>query len=305
VDPRLEAELKEMVLPLLGMTRDGALHGIGTTFVIGCSGRTAILLTAAHNVEAIEQLDAPRQRFHPSTPPEFRPKRKPEVFLKTTRVYALYDRDGRSHLCPVGQFWFLPELDIAICWTDLDGSDAAADLMFRYKMRIASRPLPVGTPIMAVGYPELTTDNTFDSESPSSTVKIKLTVRNGQITALHPTGTATAPWPAFRTNVAFDPGMSGGPIISLAGDKSPVCGIVCRDMSSEAPPEAEPANTSIGSMIWPGLLIKTTMSLDLEPDTHPTVADLIRLGVVEDLDDGHKHTATVVIGDRSVHIWRE
>ena len=61
--------LRSVVLPIVVLEPEGNLHPIGSCFIVSCSGKEALALTAKHNIEYIMRLDGYRPMH---APPEFR-----------------------------------------------------------------------------------------------------------------------------------------------------------------------------------------------------------------------------------------
>jgi len=107
-------------------------------------------------------------------------------------------------------------------------------------------PPRAGSTIAAFGYPKSRMQETVANHWE---VRTDATTATGTVLEVHHEAVDRSfhPFPCFRTNARFDPGMSGGPVFNEEGH---VCGIVCSNM----PPEEEDgAHVSYVSTLWPSL----------------------------------------------------
>ena len=63
------------------------------------------------------------------------------------------------------------------------------------------------------------------------------------------------PFPVFRTNARFDPGMSGGPVFNEYGK---LCGLICSNMPPDNP---EIDHISYVTLLWPSMGTKVFLKL--------------------------------------------
>ena len=75
IEPISSDELEKDVLPMMAVKSDAHWHPIGTAFVVAVPDSiTAFLLTAAHNLHRVLELECGPGLEHPTISPEFRAK---------------------------------------------------------------------------------------------------------------------------------------------------------------------------------------------------------------------------------------
>src|SRR5437867_3454174 len=66
-------QLEQGVLPIFAVAGDARWEPVGTAFVIAVlEPKTALLLTAAHNIRFVMGIDSPHTQHHWTVAPEFR-----------------------------------------------------------------------------------------------------------------------------------------------------------------------------------------------------------------------------------------
>src|SRR6266702_1130996 len=104
----------EVVLPIVVTATDASWVPVGTAFVVGViEPRTALLLTAAHNVERIRTLETGRDRSHPTTPSDFRPYFK-HFEISRVEPFVNLVRAGQGIPVEIHDMWELGSLDVAL-----------------------------------------------------------------------------------------------------------------------------------------------------------------------------------------------
>lgn len=88
--------------------------------------------------------------------------------------------------------------------------------------------------------------------------------------------TAMLPFPSFRTNAEFAPGMSGGPVYDSDGS---LCGIVCSSVAGNDADEP----ISYAALLWPCCAVEVDVPLlqDTEPGATYPLLELGRSGAIE------------------------
>src|SRR5262249_48376133 len=141
------------VLPIFAVAGDARWHAVGTAFVIAVpEPKTALLLTAAHNLRFIQRIDTPRDRHHPTLLQEFLSQPQSWIDLSDTSVYVLARNDTTVAIAEMVRSWFMDAFDVALMFVRIRPDD---DMDFSYRCALDSRPIAEGTPIMAVGYPRM------------------------------------------------------------------------------------------------------------------------------------------------------
>jgi len=296
VDPIPFAQLEQLVLPLVAVTKDAKWHEVGTAFVIAAlDPKRALLLTAAHNLKAVHRLDDP-PRHHFSTPDILLPRPAEWIDLKSTNLYGMLKSSPEMVLVDMAPSWFNWGLDAALLLATIRPELNAT---FTMHFPLDSRPVTVDTPVMAVGYPGMKATSTADYEANEfrAHVNLNLECRRGTVVALRPEGDTIHKWPGFLVSFALDSGMSGGPVIDLSGDAPVVRGIVGGDVGEEEDWRPGSGAHAFVSLLWPAMITKmrATEFTFVRPDQPPlvltdaTLLDLVRSGIVDDRGRAHEH----------------
>lgn len=132
----------------------------------------------------------------------------------------------------------------------------AKELPIKQKLAINLNPPEIGDRIVAFGYPNSRV-KPYDRS-----IKINLEPRTsvGEVVEVHQNGRdRMLPFPVFRTNARFDPGMSGGAVFNNSGG---FCSIVCSNM-----PPMDPADEHVSyvALLWPSMA--TLIQVDLANHT--------------------------------------
>jgi hypothetical protein len=290
-------EFEKVVLPLVAVGRGPRWHAIGTAFVVAVlDPKRALLMTAAHNLLFIRDgLDARGQRFHPTTPPEFRPKPPSRTDLKDTSPYVVVmGKSGQMALASMVTSWFREVNDVAMILVRIDLDD---DATFEARFALDTRPIEEGCPVMVAGYPSMMAGPTTQSAEDGFRAQMQFHLRGswGTVTQVCPQGVGIHKWPGFLVNFPFDSGMSGGPILDLSGTPTTVRGIVGGDLSELAEDTRQGSGAqAFASMLWPAMMVPTQLEILAEdgavlvPES-ARFMDLARHGFIDDRGKAHEH----------------
>ena len=305
-------DLEQVVLALIAVTKDAHWHPVGSSFVVAVpEPKRALLLTAAHNLDMVCQLDMPRARHHSSALAEFLPQQQEWTNLANTRLYALLPRPtGDSTLVEMLQGWYSTSLDVAVLLVELKAEQKQS---FSRWFALDTRPIESGTRVMAVGYNEMNPHFLEPPNYETGTFRIEvglnLQTRSGHVTEVCPQGAGIHRWPGFLVSFALDSGMSGGPVIDLSNEIPLVRGLIGGDVGEDA----EDGTRGSGirpfvGMLWPSMIIKTHINLAQEgaasaTATDATLLDLVRYGVVNDRGRAHEHVQIIQQGPKALLRW--
>jgi hypothetical protein len=287
--------LTRLVLPIVAVTSNAQWHPIGTSFVVAApDAKTAFLLTAAHNLSYVQSLNDPTQTFHPTTPPEFRPRAPKWLNLDRADVYVCLARPSRAVLVELVRAWFLEAFDVALVLVKIREDD---DDTFTEKLALNTAPIEPGCPVMAVGYPGLRAkgEPDFETQQFLGYLQMQLQCRYGKVQKTCPGGVGIHKWPGFLVSCPFDSGMSGGPIIDLSAPVPTVRGIVGGDIT-ETPEDGSRGSgiQAFASMLWTAMAIPTQIALESKDGTtlvprDARLLDLVRHGLIDDHGRSHEH----------------
>jgi hypothetical protein len=175
------------------------------------------------------------------------------------RTFALtWPRDGKPGMTlHVVRSWCSSQSDLAALWL---APDRQEDVDCRWSCPILSlNPPCTGTNIAAFGFPK---SETAQMDANQFNVSVFPMTSTGHVTEVHHAqrDRGLLPFPCFRTNARFDPGMSGGPVFD---EKGRLCGLVCASLFSPGEPSVE--HISYVSTLWPLLSINIDMPWDRYP----------------------------------------
>lgn len=223
-------------MPLIAMKSDGDEFVGGTAFLIA----PGIAITAFH------VFDEFVRRYQAGPAPD---DGSPMAFHVLTYVTL----DGGRHVLPltIMRMWRAAPLDLAILAVDIAGEVPAGH---RWTFpRINLLPPRVGAPIVAFGFTAGRVEREPVGMTPTLTIGAH--TATGEVVEIHHAfrDRAMLPFPCFRTDARFDPGMSGGPVFD--NSTGHLCGVVCSSMDGEADDDG---HVSYVSSLWP--LVATRMN---------------------------------------------
>ncbi|MFQ5663711.1 MAG: hypothetical protein ACE5HL_07760 [Terriglobia bacterium] len=205
-------------------------------------------------------------------------------------------------------YWLPPgtiiPCQIAKAWFPENGPDVAAALLrisddyeaqFTHRLAINSYGPDEGDHVRAVGYQEmLTSDHLIDAEGITAQQTIDLPLKStlGVVQHRYERGEhRLVKWPCFELNCSLDPGMSGGPIISIRDDRNVIaCGVIASGVSYSA--------EGIASIIYPAMPIRIDASFPFLATKRPSLLDCTRKKMLEDVARAYNYL-------QPDGIWRE
>jgi len=141
--------LNNGIISIMAFKPDRSPALIGTAFVIGAYGNSAIAVTAAHNFDGVLNAQNPHRRHHQTALSEFLPKAKP-ISLDKKLVRACCMDQGRIEMCIFGWAAWDKKADIAIFSVSTQNKN---DTSFFQSNFMLENVLPsVGEEIAVIGY---------------------------------------------------------------------------------------------------------------------------------------------------------
>jgi len=205
---------------------------IGTAFIIGSFGETAIALTAAHVFKGVRDVQQPYQRHHPSALPEFLGD-VDEICLDRKRVRALCcDHQGLEIATITWAVWD-KKSDIGILNLRVQ---TEGKKFFETRYLLNDQPPVVGEEVCVLGYADMSVSKEHKEDNQESfDIKRRPILRKGRITAIHPEGHLLCRGPCIETSIPVFPGMSGGPVfrVGSAGEQILPFGLISSDSESD------------------------------------------------------------------------
>jgi Trypsin-like peptidase domain len=204
---------------------------IGTGFIIQASGAEALVCTAAHNFEpGIRQVQQPRPRHHPTTPPEFIPEPRP-LDLGALKVRALVVKKAEMQIATLN--WVVVDESVDLAFFSIS-AELPAGSFFEKAFPLEAKAPDVGTEVAALGFrTEMT------SEPPNFQLRRELILRRGRV-AEHHERQFGCNGPCVETSIPMLGGMSGGPVFVIPDDGAPIRPFGFVSSSANAGDDADP-----------------------------------------------------------------
>lgn len=218
-----QAELENLsplnngLISIIAFTSDRRPMLIGTAFVIGAYGSSAIAVTAAHNFQEILDTQNPHKRHHPTALPEFLPKAEP-INLDKKLVRACCMDEGRIEMCVFGWAAWDKKADIAIFSLLTQNRENMS--FFKSNFVLEDAVPKVGEEVALIGYADMAVLNEERDgiAYEKFTMKRQLMLRRGLVTHFFPDGHLLCRGPCVETSIPVFSGMSGGLVSRLGID---------------------------------------------------------------------------------------
>lgn len=295
--PILYDQLKQSVLPIIAVAGDARMNPVGSAFVIAVpEPKTALVLTAAHVINFVHDIESRGQYHHPTITTEFRPKPQSYINLDRTMVYVGVRGNSGMVLAEMIQSWHTTVSDVALMLVKIRDDD---DVSFNYRLSLDTRPVEENTLVLAVGYSPMLSDfmypPNYEVQDFRVQLQIQLQTRRGKVTRVCSQGLHNNRWPGFIVDTAFDSGMSGGPLIDLSGDDTCVRGLVGSDISeTQEDGYRGSGGQAFASMLWPAMLLEVPIEFGSKDGRvvvpkNSCLFELVRHGLINDRGECYKY----------------
>ena len=281
--PSLQEQMKRCVLPLAATTGQGEWIGLGTAFVVGVAdGKTAFLLTAAHSLHYATTLDPYLRRSAASPLPGISRAAPPQ--LGTTKVYVILSGAPPARM---DMAWWRDDSDIALLSVTLSDDAGTA---FDVRLPIDSTPaIPVGTSVSAFGYPSFRSERVEEDYAEQrfrARVSFDFEGRAGEVVE-HVEAHGIHSGAGVLISCPLDSGMSGGPVVESRDGRIVARAVVGSDLADGPRLAVGSGARAFAGLLLPSLGIKAAY-FDVYTEAtgsmqDPTILDLVRGGVIEDL----------------------
>jgi hypothetical protein len=221
--------IHQLAMPLIATSSEGDEFVGGTAFLVA----PGVAITAFH------VFDEFVRRYQSGAVPQ---DGSPMSF----QVLTFLTLDSGRHVLPltISRLWRAAPLDIAILAFDISGELPPGH---RWSIpRLSLLPPRVGAPIFAFGFTAGRVDREPGATAPTLTIGAHTTT--GEVVEIHHEfrDQAMLPFPCFRINARFDPGMSGGPVFD--NSTGHLCGVVCSSVDGAT---GDDGHVSYVSSLWP------------------------------------------------------
>lgn len=219
---------------------------IGTAFIVGSYGSSAIAISAAHNFWlGIGEF----QNSNPRQPtsawplnPEFE-----KINVGWLKVRAIYQVGERIELCTIKYATWDKEADIAVL--ELMPDDEQDSTIFNNHFRVGNITPKVGDIVGCLGYNDMDTLQQEDNDWKKWHIQRRATFRVGRILKLHPEGCSLARGSCVETSIPVFGGMSGGPVFLLPERGMEFVPFALISYDPEEPDEVKNDRSKAGSSI--------------------------------------------------------
>lgn len=246
-NPKQVDEFRACLVGILAFDHAQVPDLAGTGFVIGVlnidTPKTiadiAIVLTAKHVLtEGVLNIQRPVPRHAPSA--LFVPASAKAPLLHEEKLRAIWMGSQSGDMLYARHLSYHNSEDIACCLL-------APQASYATQFKPVSIPLDTARPSVGdvvhlvsqggMGISNRLPPTGIRGTGQQFSVRRRISIRIGTVTAIYPHGFRQYPWQCFTTSIPTEPGMSGG-FVYLPRDGGPVaaCGIVCADNST---PEAQ------------------------------------------------------------------
>lgn len=284
----LHSALRERVGPLTLQLPTMDVQGLGTCFIVGALGGSAIAITARHCIDEASKYDVPdRVSSAPGSP--FQVERRTRTWNRIELGTALRHR----HLMPfmslpidVDEAYSSEHTDVAfLLLRPSDGSPLSLDRA----IPLCSGGPSKGERVLIVGFFETDIEATHHIASGGraafTRISGKFQVVEATVTDIFENGIRDMRWPCFQIDCPLFSGMSGGCVLVQRGGEFFAAGVISRDISYANEASGEQA---FAVHIWPALTTsfpEKAYQCEGETTTTPlrSILDFIKVGVIKDL----------------------
>lgn len=227
---------REVVAPLTLQLPSMDVQGLGTCFIIGAMGNSAIALTAAHCLDEAEKHDVPsRVSSAPSALFTFESNKKTWNRIEIQGVLKNQNLPAFMSLPIEIQEAYSNQLtDIAFLLVTPSAEYADGNLLNRQIDVFGGLP-SIGEDALVAGYFETEVCSThhrdLDGKAALQRVSGKFQIIKSKVKAVHIDGIRDLRWPCIQIETPFYSGMSGGCVMVCRSGQWLATAVVSRDLS--------------------------------------------------------------------------
>jgi len=143
----LRTELQKLILPVLTSNVDRTVTCIGTGFVIVANGRQAHMITAAHVMKKVREIENPHPTHHPTTPEIFLPVRYRYELHRAKPRALYYDEAKGAHGALIEASLGMTKADLELCSIRFQ-DDVPEDVQFLTRFGLDTSPVGYSHSVM-------------------------------------------------------------------------------------------------------------------------------------------------------------
>lgn len=280
VNPNLVNEFRPTIVSFLAFDRKKNTKLLGTGFIIAGDEQCAIVLTAKHVLDGVQQFQKPNPLHAPSALSEF--TTQPKVSLNPSDLKVVWMGQKNALMMNVVHASFTEQLDIACCIV----MPQKIDKFLPYSVLLDCRIPSVGDTVHMISgagmdVSETSSPNVQDGLGLTLSIKRSVNIRIGSVTGVYEGGYRQYKFPCFTTSIPAEPGMSGGFVyLPKDGDTVAACGVVSSDVSTiSAKNNMFHSGDSLIACTWPslGLRIPEIITTD-DTASIKTIYEMIQMG---------------------------
>lgn len=263
-NPAIIDELRPLLVVFIAFDRDRKATALGSGVITAASKGVAVALTARH-VMAEGAVSAQKPHLDRSGG-LFRDFRIDEhLSVHPEKLKVCWTGQKNAAFLDVLSTSFNDFADIQGCFLAAS-TGKEAEFSLDKGVSVDLRPVQKGEIVYQLSCGDI---NLFETQAPilkdgvGQVLKIKnhVSLRVGTVTNVFPQGRPLTKGPAFETSIPSSPGMSGGAVLRIEGNRPSICGIISSDFSvKKAHTNFFSSGLTAAMMVWPTLALKLITS---------------------------------------------
>jgi len=226
--------LNNGIVMLLSFTPKRSPRPIGTAFIIGAYGSSAIGITAAHNFQGIADIQTPHRKHHSTALPEFLSGAQALDFDRK-KVRAICSENGEIEASVI--VWAIFDKDSDIAFFSIIPQNNENKSFFKSAFILDDSIPKIGDEIAVLGLAHMDVPLEERNKNGQERFHIarQLILRRGKVTNIHSEGHFLCRGPCVETSIPVFPGMSGGPVMIFGETGEPIkpFGLVSSDPEND------------------------------------------------------------------------
>lgn len=247
-----ESHFRDVLVILIGFHSSRQPFVLGTGFIIGAFGNSAVICTAAHLFAEIHESQNPHRKNHPSALSEFLPHGEP-LNIDRKVVRAACTNGKKVEVAIIGWAVWDKSSDIALCGIRPQNKE---ENFFEKQLLITDSIPKIGDIVAVLGYAGLKVQNVFHNGGygfETFEVTNKVILRAGTVSEIYTEGQRLIKGPCIETTIPVLHGMSGSPVMAITtgGREIRPFGVVSSDISIDSDITCKTMSSSLVALIEP------------------------------------------------------